>query len=147
MSEILKFIEFLTLVLASTLFFAYFLIPTFILVIVLNPSYKNSTNYPDIELVLGSGSLTGDTSGSMRELLGLTQQFDNEVFADYKGRDGFSIVPVLMRPKSRGRVMLRNSNPFAFPKLYANYYSRQEDVDTMVRGIKAVSWQSFFFFF
>ena len=74
----------------------------------------------------------------MRTLLGLTDEFYNQVFANYTGYDGFSIVPILMRPKSIGRVMLRSSNPFVWPSLYANYYSHQDDVDAMVRGIKVV---------
>ncbi|XP_012533590.2 glucose dehydrogenase [FAD, quinone] isoform X2 [Monomorium pharaonis] len=59
-------------------------------------------DYPNVELVLGASSLAGDVSGSYRGLLGLTEAFYEEVYGDYKGFDGFMIVPVLLRPKSRG---------------------------------------------
>ncbi|XP_023248307.1 glucose dehydrogenase [FAD, quinone]-like [Copidosoma floridanum] len=98
---------------------------------------EGSPDYPDIELVLGIGALTGDVSGGMRSILGLSKEFTRQVFDRYLGQDAFSIVPVLMRPKSRGRVKLRGPDPLDPPVLEANYYERQEDVDTMVRGIKA----------
>ncbi|XP_011501406.1 PREDICTED: glucose dehydrogenase [FAD, quinone]-like [Ceratosolen solmsi marchali] len=96
-----------------------------------------TADYPDIELVLGIGALTGDLSGSMRHLFALTDDFDRQVFADHKGSDAFSIVPILMKPKSYGRVSLRSANPLDPPILEANYYEQQEDLDTMIRGIKA----------
>ncbi|OXU20529.1 hypothetical protein TSAR_005556 [Trichomalopsis sarcophagae] len=97
----------------------------------------SSANYPDIELVLGIGALTGDVSGSLRSLFGFSDDFERRVFSHYKGLDAFSIVPILMRPKSRGRVSLRSANPMEPPILEANYYERSEDLDTIVRGIKA----------
>lgn len=95
-------------------------------------------DYPDIELVLGVSSLTGDTSGSFRNLLGLTDEFYKEIFGDYEGLDAFTIIPVLMRPKSRGRLTLRSSNPFHWPVIDINYYDDEDDLNTMVRGIKKV---------
>lgn len=95
-------------------------------------------DYPDVELVLGVGALTGDLSGALRELLGLSQTFERSVFGRYKGRDAFSIVPIIMRPKSRGRVSLRSTDPMQAPLLQPNYYEDPSDLRTMVRGIKAV---------
>ena len=106
-----------------------------------NPSNSINLNEdnPDIELVLGLGALTGDMSGTMRNLFGLSEEFYQQFFKEYEGTDAFSIVPVLLNPKSRGRVMLRNSNPFQGPIVEANYFQEKDDLDTMVRGIKEVS--------
>jgi len=95
-------------------------------------------DYPDIELVLGASSLAGDISGSYRSLLGLTEKFYKEVFGDYKGFDGFMIVPVLLRPKSRGRLTLRSSDPLDSPIVDLNYYGHEDDLNTMVQAIKIV---------
>ncbi|XP_014216414.1 glucose dehydrogenase [FAD, quinone]-like [Copidosoma floridanum] len=73
----------------------------------------------------------------MRSILGLSKEFTLQVFDRSLGQDAISIVPVLMRPKSRGHVKLRGPDPLDPPVLEANYYERQEDVDAMVRGIKA----------
>lgn len=99
----------------------------------------SNDDYPDVELVLGASSLAGDVSGSYRGLLGLTNEFYNEVFSDYKGFDGFMIVPVLLRPKSRGRLILRNSDPWNPPIVDINYYDHEDDLNTMVQAIKIVS--------
>lgn len=93
---------------------------------------------PDIELILSVTSLTNDISGGFRGLVGLTDEFYKEVYKSYEGTDAFSIVPVLLQPKSRGRLKLRSSNPFHWPVLDINYYSHEDDVNTMIRGIKKV---------
>lgn len=97
-----------------------------------------SNDYPDIELVLGVSSLAGDISGSYRSLLGLTDEFYKEVYNDYKGLDSFMIVPVLLRPKSRGRLTLRSNNPWDSPIVDINYYDHKDDLNTMVQAIKIV---------
>ena len=93
---------------------------------------------PDIELVLGAGALTGDISGSLKSIFGFTDEWYEQFFHGYEGLDGFSIVPILLHPKSRGRVTLRSSNPLYWPILEANYYENEEDLKTMVQGIRKV---------
>ena len=43
-------------------------------------------------------------------------------------RDTWSVIPMLLRPKSRGRVMLRSSNPYAKPIFNAGYFTHPEDI-------------------
>jgi hypothetical protein len=100
---------------------------------------KLSDDHPDVELVLGASSLAGDISGSYRGLIGLTEEFYKEVFADYLGVHAFMIVPVVLRPKSRGRLTLRTSNPSDSPIVDINYYDHEDDLNTMVRAIKMVT--------
>lgn len=50
--------------------------------------------------------------------------------------NAFMIFPMILRPKSRGRIMLKNNDPFTYPLIYANYYSHPYDMDIIVRGIK-----------
>ncbi|XP_063979780.1 glucose dehydrogenase [FAD, quinone]-like isoform X2 [Diachasmimorpha longicaudata] len=98
----------------------------------------NSTisNEPDIELVFGIGSMAGDASGTLRSIFGLSDEWYEKVFRHYQGQDGFSIVPILLHPKSRGYVKLRSANPFHSPILEANYFEHDDDLKTMIRGIK-----------
>ncbi|KAL3278285.1 hypothetical protein HHI36_013619 [Cryptolaemus montrouzieri] len=97
---------------------------------------KRSENYPDIELVLGSGALNGDFYGGFRSLLGIPNNVFDRVYRPVLGQPAFGIAPVLMRPKSRGRVMLRSSNPWNLPIIDPNYFENEEDLLTMVEGIK-----------
>ncbi|HEV2992079.1 MAG TPA: choline dehydrogenase [Candidatus Angelobacter sp.] len=49
---------------------------------------------------------------------------------------GFTSGPTLIRPRSVGRIQLRSTNPVDPPRIFANYYSDQRDLDVMVEGIK-----------
>lgn len=46
-----------------------------------------------------------------------------------------SIMPTLNRPKSRGFVKLRSSDPREYPIIQPNYLTVQHDVDTLVAGL------------
>lgn len=96
---------------------------------------------PDIELVLGAGSLSGDTAGVLRRSFGLKNDIFMKMYKNIIGRDGFSIVPILLKPKSRGYMRLKSKNPFHWPLFYPGYYTDEGDSDlrTIVRGIRAVS--------
>lgn len=47
-------------------------------------------DYPDIEIVIGAGGLSGDTSGTLRRMLGITDQFYNKVYKDIIGKVTFT---------------------------------------------------------
>lgn len=46
------------------------------------------------------------------------------------------LFPMLLRPKSHGRIVLRNANYRSKPMIFPNYFEHQEDMDVVVRGIK-----------
>ena len=47
-----------------------------------------------------------------------------------------SIGPTLLAPASRGRVALRSADPTDPPLIAADYFSREEDVEAMLAGIR-----------
>ncbi|MBP6018706.1 MAG: choline dehydrogenase [Burkholderiaceae bacterium] len=49
---------------------------------------------------------------------------------------GFTISMCQLRPKSRGYVGLKSADPLAAPLIQPNYFSEQEDRDTMLAGIQ-----------
>ncbi|KAL7038562.1 hypothetical protein ACKWTF_009606 [Chironomus riparius] len=93
-------------------------------------------DYPDIELVMGIGAFTGDESGFLRNVFGIPKEFIDKVFGNVIGKHAFTIAPVLMRPKSRGRLYLKSTNPFQHPHLRPNFYSNREDLIILREGIK-----------
>lgn len=95
-------------------------------------------NYPDIEIVLGAGALSGDLSGSMRNMLGITNDFFTKVYDGIIGADAFGLVPIVLRPKSRGRLRLKSRNSFYWPKMEPNYFHHPDDLNTLVQGAKLV---------
>lgn len=93
-------------------------------------------DYPDIELVLGAGGMNGDTFGSLRHLMGIPESVYNELYKPWAFQPAFGIAPVLLRPKSRGRVTIKDNNPLHWPKIDMNYYSDETDLDVLVEGVK-----------
>ncbi|BAV47267.1 alcohol dehydrogenase [Mesorhizobium loti] len=51
---------------------------------------------------------------------------------------GFSIGLSNCRPSSRGEIMIRSSNPLDYPKITANAYSTNADVEEMLAAVKFV---------
>ncbi|MER9403284.1 GMC family oxidoreductase N-terminal domain-containing protein [Mesorhizobium caraganae] len=51
---------------------------------------------------------------------------------------GFSIGLSNCRPSSRGEIMIRSSNPLDYPKIVANAYATNADVDEMLAAVKFV---------
>jgi len=84
--------------------------------------------YPDIEIFFTpmlNDPLQSTQAGS-RECKTLLYHFFNEI----------DVVPLLLRPVSKGKLKLRNSDPFARPKLYTNYFTAPEDIEVLLDGFR-----------
>ena len=57
---------------------------------------------------------------------------------DYPRIDGFTILPTLLHPKSRGTVSLNSSDPRDTPIIQPNFLKEKEDLDQLVKGGKLV---------
>jgi choline dehydrogenase len=57
---------------------------------------------------------------------------------DYPRVDGFTILPTLLHPKSRGTVRLSSSNPSDPPIIQPNFLKEQQDLDQLLKGGKIV---------
>jgi len=49
---------------------------------------------------------------------------------------GFVLHVCHMRPQSRGRITLRSANPFDSPRIEANYFQNETELDALVNGVK-----------
>lgn len=74
----------------------------------------------------------------MRNMLGITNEFYRSVYRDLIGKPAFGLVPVLLRPNSRGRISLKSRNPFHWPRMDPNFFQNQTDVETLIKGVRAV---------
>lgn len=48
----------------------------------------------------------------------------------------WSVIPVLLRPRSKGVIKLRSKNPFDYPLIYPNYFLDPQDIKVLVEGVK-----------
>lgn len=96
--------------------------------------------WPDIELFLVGGSMSSNPAIS--RAFGLKKSIYDSIFAEIEDENlnAFMIFPMILRPKSRGRIMLKSTNPQKYPLIFANYFNHPYDVDISVRGLlKALS--------
>ncbi|XP_035224994.1 glucose dehydrogenase [FAD, quinone]-like [Stegodyphus dumicola] len=100
------------------------------------PFANRSDDWPDIEIHFISSSPSSDAGKSIRRVMGLNDQSFSQVYVPYIGRDTFTMYPVLLRPKSRGKVLLQSANPYVAPKIDPSYFSRPEDIKVLVEGMK-----------
>ncbi|XP_039446187.1 glucose dehydrogenase [FAD, quinone]-like [Culex pipiens pallens] len=94
---------------------------------------------PDIELIFVNGSPGSDHGSGIRRGLRLS----DETYERYRPLesgdiDTFTVNLVLLHPKSKGYMELKSDNPFQWPKFYTNFLKEEEDLETLVRGIKRV---------
>jgi len=93
---------------------------------------------PDIQILV-FGILANDTNGLaiFGNLFGLTDETILSLEEMSKEHDVVVMAPMLSRPSSRGKILLRSANPSDYPKIYAGYLTSTKDVDTMLEGIYA----------
>ncbi|KAJ9590329.1 hypothetical protein L9F63_027833 [Diploptera punctata] len=72
--------------------------------------------------------------------IGLTNKTLNSLKKLASETDILVIFPVISRPKSRGRILLKSADPFDHPKIYPGYISdtKGEDIETLIDGIKLI---------
>lgn len=100
-----------------------------------NTKYANqSDDWPDMNFLMTSASLFSDAQAKVAH--GLKPKFFDDCYSDLVGRDVFSILPMILRPKSRGFIKLYSRNPLRYPLLYHNYLTHPEDVAVMREGVK-----------
>lgn len=97
---------------------------------------ENHTGYPDIELQYFDHK---KKSLNFEKFLRTVGYAENVVKAlvDANNEGEVSDVYVeLLRPESTGEILLRSKDPFDKPKIYPNYFSNEDDVKTLIRGIR-----------
>ncbi|KAG5900274.1 hypothetical protein JTB14_000801 [Gonioctena quinquepunctata] len=93
-------------------------------------------SWPDIQFHMAPASINSDAGARVRKVLGITDELYNTVFKPIANQDVYTLMPLLLRPRSRGWVRLRNKSPFAAPLINANYFDDIFDIKTLVEGAK-----------
>lgn len=102
-----------------------------------NTKYANhSDDWPDIEFHFVSGTPAADGGAQIRRVHGVTDFVWDNYFAPIAYRDTWSVVPMLLRPRSIGYIRLRSSDPYDKPLIYPNYFVDDQDVRVLVEGVK-----------
>lgn len=91
--------------------------------------------WPDIELFLVGGGI--NTNPATIPAFGLKQNVYQALYADINKNkaNSFVIFPMILQPRSRGRISLRSNDPHKYPIIFPNYMSDPYDLDIVVRGV------------
>ncbi|XP_071448688.1 glucose dehydrogenase [FAD, quinone]-like [Hetaerina americana] len=99
--------------------------------------YANQTDdWPDVQIFIASYSDNTDGGIFGKRDQGLKDEFYAKVYEPHLYKDSFTALPLLLRPKSRGMIRLRDKNPLSPPVLYPNYFNDPEDIMVLREGAK-----------
>ncbi|XP_054159948.1 glucose dehydrogenase [FAD, quinone]-like [Oppia nitens] len=97
-------------------------------------SYVHQTDWPDVQLgLIPSSPATRRTSG---QSTGIRDDIWDVFYKPYTNKTQFSISVILLRPKSRGSLRLKSSNPSDKPLLDPNYFADSQDLYTIAEGMQ-----------
>nr|NVI72507.1 putative glucose dehydrogenase [Cucujiformia] len=99
-------------------------------------TYLGNRTWPDIQFHMAPASINSDAGARVRKVLGLTDHLYNTVYKPIANKDVWTLMPLLLRPRSRGWVRLQSKNPFDSPLINANYFDDPFDIQTLVEGAK-----------
>jgi choline dehydrogenase len=91
---------------------------------------------PDLELLFFGGSFASDTI--FYKSLGVSDHIYETVYKSIENLHTWTIVPLTLKPKSRGRIMLKSSNPFHKPLIYYDFFEDPSDLETQLIGVKKI---------
>lgn len=92
--------------------------------------------WPDIQINFGAGTAGIDKGIWLKDIAGFDDWFYLRYFGKILGQEGFGILPMLTRAKSRGSVTLKSRDPRDAPLIDLNYLSHPEDLRMMIKGIR-----------
>lgn len=101
-----------------------------------NTKYANSSiDWPDMQFHFAPSSINSDGE-NIKKITGLRDRDYNTVYKPLKDAETWTILPLLLRPKSSGWVRLQSKNPFHHPVINPNYFTHPEDIAILVEGIR-----------
>ncbi|KAJ8681726.1 hypothetical protein QAD02_017518 [Eretmocerus hayati] len=97
-----------------------------------NPNSQDDD--PNMELIFSPTNIVMDNI--VYKVLKIDQNYWKAFFGKLYERDAFQILPVLIKPKSTGRVLLKSQNSNDKLRLIVNYFQDPEEVHRLIKGIR-----------
>lgn len=84
--------------------------------------------------------LANDTAAVnlISHIMGFPEDATKSLYEIASYSDFYFVLPTLIRPKSKGKILLRSQNPQEHPKIFAGYFSdpKGKDVAVMIEGVR-----------
>ncbi|XP_053989706.1 glucose dehydrogenase [FAD, quinone]-like, partial [Hylaeus volcanicus] len=102
-----------------------------------NTKYANaSEDFPDIQLFIIP--VHDALHGCFGALLSFEKHFNKEWCMDMQTRPSYWVIPLLLRPRTKGHIKLRTKKPEDHPIIVYNYFEDPYDLDVLVEGAKII---------
>ncbi|KAF7493593.1 Glucose dehydrogenase -like protein [Sarcoptes scabiei] len=98
------------------------------------------TDWPDFEIHFLSGCISSDDGMHFKDSINLNEQQWQNVFFPFVQKECYTLLPVMLRPKSVGYIKLKSANPYDHPIIDPKYFSHPEDLEKMADAMK-ISFQ------
>ncbi|XP_063920190.1 glucose dehydrogenase [FAD, quinone]-like isoform X2 [Zophobas morio] len=92
---------------------------------------------PELQFMIFPLGVTIDDGYYLSSLTGIGERLWKKYFAKID-KPSFTILPIVLHPKSRGTVRLKNNNPRTPPLINPNYLSDSYDIDILIQGIEMI---------
>lgn len=94
-----------------------------------------SGTWPDVQFHFAGSSVSSD-GDRVKHVTGLRDSVYNTVYKPINNAETWSILPLLLRPRSTGWVRLKSTDPRVYPDINPNYFTHKEDVAILIEGIR-----------
>ncbi|XP_051160394.1 glucose dehydrogenase [FAD, quinone]-like [Leptopilina boulardi] len=101
--------------------------------------YANEAeDYPDLQLFFASAADNTDGGFFGKRGCGLNDELYANIYENILYQDSYTVVPLLLRPKSRGYIELKSNNPKDQPLINPNYFADPHDLIVLIEGTKFI---------
>lgn len=100
---------------------------------------SNMANTPNVMIMASVNSIADHevTEQTMQQRANMRPSFWAEYGQSVRSESRFTLMPVLVKPESRGVVRLKSSNPLDPPIVVPGYLTQDHDVRLMVAALQA----------
>ncbi|PSN54407.1 hypothetical protein C0J52_21884 [Blattella germanica] len=89
---------------------------------------------PDLEFVFFSSSFASEHV--LYKSQGIKQSIYNKYYKPIEKYYTWSGVPIVLKPKNRGRILLRSNKPTDKPVIFLDFFKDRSDLDMLLVGVK-----------
>lgn len=97
---------------------------------------NSSSTYPDIQFMFMSQPMKMIGYSSILQAFGFNDDIISQLVKANEVANTFQVLTILLNPKSRGSLKVRDKNPKSPPIIESGYFHEDEDVYTIVRGFR-----------
>jgi choline dehydrogenase len=91
---------------------------------------------PDLEILFFAASLVSEKT--FHRSLGISEHIYRTVYKPIENSHTWAAVPLTLKPRSRGRIKLKSSDPFQKPLIYYDMFEDPRDLESQLVGVKKI---------